>query len=573
VCAAHVARARAAPVLVIVTFTTFASLFGGLGLFLLGMRMMTDGLKLSAGNALRSILHSWTRTNARGLFAGILITAIVQSSSAVTVATVGFVNAGLLTLAQAVWVVFGANVGTTMTGWLVALVGVKVDVGAFALPLLGAGMLLRLAAASDVRRGGLGEAVAGFGAFFLGVGILQDAFAETAAGIGDWADRIPAWSGAAAFLGIGILLTLLTQSSSAAIAIAMTAAAGGTVPLELAAPAVIGTSIGTTSTALFASVGATSAAKRVAWAHVGFNAVTGAAAVALLPVLLAASEHVTALWTGANDVALVLAVFHTLFKLLGTALMWPVASRFVSFLSRRFVSADEVLGRPQHIDSTLLAVPSLALRGIVLEIARMRAMAFDLARRRIQGFAPEPAARRQQEGIVRLGQAIRVFIERLSKGPLPDDVVEALPDLLRAITHIDEVAIASATVAAPQTRGADDFAHALGVSRDWARLHEVVAETLSTSADDTSDAPGADAPTDDGELEPRDRRLELAYEGLKADLLRAAALGRLRVEAMEERLLRARRLRRLAESAAKANRRLAPWVARVDGARPSHAVR
>src|SRR5690606_10765628 len=104
----------------------------------------------------------------RGLFAGVLITAIVQSSSAVTVATVGFVNAELLTLAQAAWVVFGANLGSTMTGWLVALVGVKVDVGALALPLIGVGMLLRLGSSSSDRRAGLGEALAGFGAFFLG---------------------------------------------------------------------------------------------------------------------------------------------------------------------------------------------------------------------------------------------------------------------------------------------------------------------------------------------------------------------------------------------------------------------
>lgn len=551
------------------SFTTLASLLGGIGLFLLGMRMMTDGLKLSAGNALRSILQSWTRTNARGLLAGILITAIVQSSSAVTVATVGFVNAELLALAQAVWVVFGANVGMTMTGWLVALVGVKADVGALALPLIGVGMLVRLATASDLRHAGLGEAVAGFGAFFLGVGILQEAFAETASHLGGWPRQLPAWSGTAAFVGIGVLLTLLTQSSSATIAIALTAAAGGTLPLELAAPTVIGASIGTTSTSLFASIGATAAAKRVAWAHVGFNVVTGAVAVALLPPLLAASSRLTALAAGTDDAVVVLAIFHTLYKLVGVVLIWPFASRFIDFLSRRFVSTEEVLGRPQHLDSTLLAVPSLALRGVVLELARMRAMAFDLARRRIQGTASEPEARREQEGIVRLGQAIRTFIETLTKQPLPNDVVEALPDLLRAIQHLDDVAIASATIGPAPS-------HALGASHDLARLHEVVADMLTVPAERTSLSDVGDvvdeSPEDD-ELEPRNRRLELAYEGLKADLLRQGALGRLRVEAMEEQLLRARRMRRLAESAAKANRRLGRWLAGVDGRAPTEEVK
>src|SRR5690606_36912135 len=178
-----------------VNFSTIASLLGGIGLFLLGMQMMTEGLKLAAGNALRSILKSWTGTNLRGLLAGVLITALVQSSSAVTVASVGFVNAGLLTLSQAVWVIFGANVGTTTTGWLVALVGIKVDVGVLALPLLGIGMLLRLAAGVNARRAGLGSAVAGFGAFFLGVGILQGAFSEIAPRIGEWSTGMSGWAG------------------------------------------------------------------------------------------------------------------------------------------------------------------------------------------------------------------------------------------------------------------------------------------------------------------------------------------------------------------------------------------
>ena len=159
------------------TLSVMASLAGGLGLFIVGMGMMTDGLKIAAGEALRTLLERRTRSALRGLVAGILITAIVQSSTAVTLATFGFVNAGLLTLTTAVWVVFGTNVGTTMTGWLVALVGVKVDVGALALPLVGAGAALRLAARGASGPAGLGQALTGFGLFFLGINILQQGFA------------------------------------------------------------------------------------------------------------------------------------------------------------------------------------------------------------------------------------------------------------------------------------------------------------------------------------------------------------------------------------------------------------
>lgn len=148
---------------------------GGIGLFLLGMWLMTDGLKLAAGPALEHILRTWTRTRLRGLFSGILVTGVVQSSTAVTVATIGFVNAGLLSLGQSMWVIFGSNVGTTMTGWLVALIGFKFKVELFALPMIGVGMLLRLTGEST-RRGAIGLALAGFGTLFLGIDVLSNGF-------------------------------------------------------------------------------------------------------------------------------------------------------------------------------------------------------------------------------------------------------------------------------------------------------------------------------------------------------------------------------------------------------------
>jgi phosphate:Na+ symporter len=144
-----------------------AGLAGGLGLFLLGMTMMTDGLKMAAGPALERMLTGATRTRAHALASGALMTAVVQSSSAVTVAAIGFVNAGLMTLAPALWVLFGANVGTTMTGWIVALVGLKFKIEALALPLIGVGVVMRLTGEGE-RRGALGSAVAGLRAALPG---------------------------------------------------------------------------------------------------------------------------------------------------------------------------------------------------------------------------------------------------------------------------------------------------------------------------------------------------------------------------------------------------------------------
>ena len=141
---------------------------GGLGLFLLGMWLLTDGLRLAAGNTLRHVLAKGTSTPARGLLAGVGLTAAVQSSSAVTVASVGFVNAGLLTLSQVVWVIYGSNIGTTLTGWIVAATGMQVRLDAYALPLIGVGMLIRLSGAGSLRAA-WGQALVGFAVFLLGI--------------------------------------------------------------------------------------------------------------------------------------------------------------------------------------------------------------------------------------------------------------------------------------------------------------------------------------------------------------------------------------------------------------------
>lgn len=254
-----------------------ASVAGGLGLFLLGMTMMTDGLRLAAGPALERILASATRTRWHALGSGVLITSMVQSSSAVTVAAIGFVNAGLLSLAPSLWVLFGANVGTTMTGWIVALVGLKFKVEALALPLVGLGVVLRLTGEGQ-RRGALGSALAGFGLLFMGIALLQQSFTGLAAQV-----SLPQGEGflaVAAQVGVGALMTVLMQSSSASMAIALTAAQEGLLTPQGAAAVVIGSNIGTTVTAVLASLGATPNARRAAAAHVLFNGLTGVVALA-----------------------------------------------------------------------------------------------------------------------------------------------------------------------------------------------------------------------------------------------------------------------------------------------------
>ena len=507
----------------------FAALLGGIGLFLLGMWLMTEGLKLAAGGALQAVLESWTRSAPRGFLAGVLITALLQSSSAVTVATLGFVNAGLLNLAQAVWLIIGANVGTTMTGWMVALVGVKIDVAALALPLIGLGMLGRLAFRGRSRLFGAGQAMAGFGAFFLGIGVLQAGFATLLGDVGHLVASDVTFVGLVIALAVGVAVTVVTQSSSAAIAIALTAAASGDIPLSMSAMAVIGTNIGTTSTAILAALNATPAARRVAVAHVIFNAAAAVAAIVLLAPLLWASTWLTAGFNPGAETPAILAMFHTLFNLLGAVIMALMGSRLIAFLQRRFVSAEESLARPRYLDPTLAPVPALALRGLVLEAERMREAAFAMVAQR----------RRAREAGVAMDEG------RLHA------VADALPDVIRAVQHLEELERMSLRLrllpAGMET-----------ASTSWASLRQALADSL--------EGPGADA---EG-LEPACTRLieatERAYQQVKTDLLRATARGALPVGQLDGALDLADAFRRCAELAAKTHRRLGPWEGHPDTA-------
>lgn len=522
--------------------TVALTALGGVGLFLLGMSLMTDGLKTAAGTALRDILAAGTKTRIRGLASGVILTTIVQSSSAVTVAAIGFVNAGLMTLAQAAWVIFGTNVGTTMTGWLVAVIGIKLDVGALSLPFVGLGMLLSLFARAKQRIAGVGQSLAGFGVFFLGVSVLREAFAGLVPVIAGLQLDQAGFAGMVAFLAMGMVLTIFTQSSSAALAVALTASAGGGLPLHLAAIFIVGANIGTTSTALIVAWGATPAAKRVAAAHIAFNLITGAVALALLPLLVPAAAALARLADPAASDVMTLATFHTLFNVLGVLLLWPLAPHLMPRLERMFVSIEEEIGRPRHLDMTLVETPVLAVRALILELERMTAMSFDLARKVVLGTAGQHGDRDEQLGVLRLGRAIRNFIAKLQRAPLGGDAIATLVDVIRAIQHLEDMATEA-------NRVVGDVEPL--PSADWLRLHRAVSAALTLPTVD-----GQGRASGFGAL---GREVEDAYQQLKTQLLRAAAAGRESLEATELALQRARRVRRIAQSALKAERRLGPW--------------
>jgi len=514
---------------------------------LLAVSMITDGLKLAAGNALRGMLANWTRSPGHGIATGMLITAVVQSSSAVTVATIGFVNAGLITMYQALGIVFGSNIGTTMTGWLVAAVGFKFNVEAFALPIIGIGMLLRLTG-GDSRRAPLGLALAGFGLFFIGIDVLRDAFEGLTAIIDLNEFTIDGIAGVFLYLGIGFLMTVLTQSSSAAIAITLTAATGGVLGLYAAAAMVIGANVGTTSTAALAVIGATPNAKRVAAAHIIFNVVTGMVALLILPVLFWTVKLTSGL-LGLEDIpAVTLALFHTTFNILGVLLMLPATDRLTHFLEKCFVTQEEIEGRPQFLDKTVAMSPMLAVNALALELSRIAAVSRRMA---LAALSIESATGRRIASDYavanKLARAVAEFITRLERGSLTAEVADQLAKVVRAEQHLLACAQQAHEIARMQVeiKSINDA---------------TLAESVSHYRSEVDNLMGLAEPNAEGfsyvNCQAQLEQVQASYDAVKAALLHAGAELRMPVLAVIDLLEQNSRIRRMARQMVKAMRYL-----------------
>ncbi len=412
------------------SFEMFSQVLGGIGLFLIGMVLATDGLREAAGDSLRQLLLRFTRRPLQAMLSGAFLTALVQSSSATTVATISFVAAGLLTFQQALGLILGANIGTTATGWIVATLGLKFSVGIAALPLVGVGALTRLFARGRARN--LGLALAGFGILFVGLDVLQEGMSQMSSVISPETLPRDTWLGRLGLVGIGFALTSLMQSSSAAMAITLTAVYSGNASMMQAAAIVIGANVGTTTTAGLAILGAGTSARRVAFAHLLFNVVTGAVAFLSLPLFVRAVALVEP-----ADATVALAAFHTLFNLAGVALIAPFLTRFSAFVERVVPERGPHLTR--HLDPSLAdhgALAVVAIRATVLDIARL---AVETARARV-GDPPvdvDPAVDARLAAAV---ASTHDFVETLRDLDRIDEVAQKRHvDVIHALDYLDQL--------------------------------------------------------------------------------------------------------------------------------------
>ena len=313
------------------SFYDFLKLIGSLGLFLYGMKIMSEGLQKVAGDRLRSILTAMTTNRVTGVLTGVLITALIQSSSATTVMVVSFVNAGLLTLAESISVIMGANIGTTVTAWIISIFGFKVDMAAFALPLLAIALPLIFSGKSN--RKSIGEFIFGFSFLFMGLSYLKanapdlNANPEMLAFVQNYTDM--GFFSILLFLFIGTILTMIVQASAATMAITLIMCANGWISLELGAALVLGENIGTTITANLAALTANTQAKRAALAHFVFN-VFGVIWVLIIfhPFMELVNWVVDAFFQSNNPevaISYKLSAFHSIFNICNVCiLIWGV---------------------------------------------------------------------------------------------------------------------------------------------------------------------------------------------------------------------------------------------------------
>ncbi len=347
--------------------TNFQTISAGIAILLFGMIMLEEGFKVFTKGPLQNFLKKATDKLYKSITAGALVTALIQSSSLVSVITISFISAGLISLSGGLGLIFGANIGTTATAWLVAGFGLKFKISALAMPMLVFGIIFSFQKKASLK--GLGNVLAGLGFFFLGIHFMKEGFDVFKDYIDLTQYAIPGFFGVMVYAGLGIIITTILQSSSATLALILTALSVGQIEYENALALAIGANIGTTITAILGSLSSNVAGKRLAVAHLIFNVSAGLITLILI-FPLANLVNILAEWfqISATDYTLKLALFHTIFNVLGVLLMIPFVKRLETFLLRVFKEkAQKGVDEPKFLNEAVLEFPGSAITTLIKE--------------------------------------------------------------------------------------------------------------------------------------------------------------------------------------------------------------
>lgn len=439
--------------------STAITVLGGIGLFLLGMTVMTDGLKALAGSSLRTVLAKAAATPASGAVWGAIVTLLVQSSSAVTMTTIGLVSAGLLTFPQGLGLVFGANIGTTGTGWLIALIGVRVSLSSYALPLIFVGALTKLLAGGRIAAAG--ASLAGFALVLYGLTTLQQGMgglAESlhpsdlpsvlgAPGVG-WVEGS---IGLLMLVVVGLVMTAVMQSSTASIAVTISAFYAGAIGLEQGAALIIGQNIGTATSSALAAIGASVTAKRLALAYVLFKVIAAFIALAAFPF----SAALMGRFAGSVDGTTLLAAYHTAYNVVGVAVLLPAAQWFTRFVERLLPSKESAIERA--LDPAALVNPVVAVEAARRAVANALSTMATAVAASLSGGAGRAGA-----DVATAAAAlakVQDFLSELKETPESEAERRRLTSTLHALDHASRLAeiVGDGGPPGPPSGGPDDL--------------------------------------------------------------------------------------------------------------------
>jgi len=355
----------------------FKEIAAGVAIFLFGMLFLEEGFRAFTGGLLEKLLSNCTDRLWKSLSFGIVATTIMQSSSLVSVITISFISAGLVTLAAGIGIVFGANIGTTTGAWLIAGLGLKVKISAYAMPMLVFGIILAFQKSKHLK--GFGAILAGLGFLFLGIHHMKEGFEAFRDSFDLASYAVSGYTGLFLFAGIGVLATVVMQSSHATLVLILTALSASQITYENALALAIGANIGTTVTAIIGSMSANVEGKRLAGAHLIFNVLTGAIAIVFIGQFIAAVDVVSDFTgIGDSDYTLKLAVFHTLFNLVGVLVMLPFTSRLARFLCGVLPVPSADLVEPRYLSDAVIEFPDTVIESVRKETWHLFDSAFEL---------------------------------------------------------------------------------------------------------------------------------------------------------------------------------------------------
>lgn len=342
----------------------------GVAIFLFGMFMLEDGFNMFGGGQLERVLATVTGSLPRAVLFGLVATTIMQSSTLVTVISISFLSAGLLSLKGGIGIIFGANIGSTTGAWLIAGFGLKVDISAFALPMLAISIVLVFAGSKVVK--GLGHVLAGLGFLFLGIHHLKEGFESFKDQVDLTQLAMTGVLGLLVYTAVGALATVVLQSSHTTMVLVITALAAGQVTYDNALALAIGANVGTTFTAVIGAATANYQGRRLALAHVVFNGLTAVVALALIVPLRHLVTSISGLiGIAPDDYALQLALFHTVFNILGVALLAPAIRPFLRFLERAVPAREPDVSEPRYLSASTATFPATLQASVFKEVEHL----------------------------------------------------------------------------------------------------------------------------------------------------------------------------------------------------------